>query len=360
MIHFFVGTKAQLIKIAPIMRSLQDRGIEYNYIQSGQHKDTMDDILDNFQLTRKPDVYLYSGDDITGVFQMGRWALGIMRKFGTGPELSRIFRGDRNGVVLNHGDTVSTLLGSLLARRQGLKSAHIESGLRSFNVFHPFPEEITRLLTFRLSDYFFAPGDWAMENLAGYAGIRVNTQHNTLYDSLSCTPNESRSDGEKPFAVVSIHRFENIFSRKRLKFIVDCLLDSDDRVVKRFILHKPTRKKLLQFGLYQALEEHPGIELHPRYDYFRFVSMLKNAEYLISDGGSNQEESFYLGLPCLLMRKATERNEGLGKNVVLSRYDRQLITDFIRDHERYRLPPLQLQERPTDIIIRTLVDAGLA
>jgi UDP-N-acetylglucosamine 2-epimerase (non-hydrolysing) len=75
MIHFFVGTKAQLIKIAPIMRSLQDRGIEYNYIQSGQHKDTMDDILDNFQLTRKPDVYLYSGDDITGVFQMGRWAL---------------------------------------------------------------------------------------------------------------------------------------------------------------------------------------------------------------------------------------------------------------------------------------------
>lgn len=358
MIHFFVGTKAQLIKIAPIMRSLQDKSIDYNYIQSGQHKDTMEDILDNFRLEKKPDFYLYEGDDITGIAQMSRWMLQILTRYGKSDELSRIFRNDRKGVVINHGDTVSTLLGSCLARKCGLKSAHVESGLRSFNLLHPFPEELTRLLTFRLSDYFFAPGKWAMENLAGYSGIRINTHHNTLYDSLQVSPAHVPED--KPYALISIHRFENIFSRKRLAFIVDSLLAANDGLAKRFILHKPTRKKLLQYGLYEKLEMSPLIELHPRYDYFTFVSMLKGAQYLISDGGSNQEECFYLGKPCLLMRKASERKEGLGHNVILSKYDSEVISDFMAHYGRYVRPPLQLQQSPTEIIVRTLIDAGLA
>ena len=90
------------------------------------------------------------------------------------------------------------------------------------------------------------------------------------------------------------------------------------------------------------------------------MSLLRNSEYLISDGGSNQEECFYLGLPCLLMRKASERSEGLGANVLLSGYDRKLVHHFMKHYPDYRRPPLELPESPTDIIVDTLLREGLA
>lgn len=162
MIHIFVGTKAQLIKMAPIMVELQNRNIEYNFVFSGQHQETINDLRDDFGI-REPDITLHLGKDITSIGSMFIWAmklcwLGVTQR-------KRIWQGDKNGVVLNHGDTFSTLIGSLLARIAGLKSAHVESGLRSFNLFHPFPEEITRLLVFKLSNILFAPGEWALENL---------------------------------------------------------------------------------------------------------------------------------------------------------------------------------------------------
>jgi UDP-N-acetylglucosamine 2-epimerase (non-hydrolysing) len=354
MIHIFIGTKAQLIKMAPVMRVLQDRGHDYNFIYSGQHRDTVDDILANFAISKKPDVTLYHGRDITGIVQMGQWALGIIRKYSSAEHATELFRNDKNGIVLNHGDTFSTLLGSWLARRHGLKSAHIESGLRSHNIFHPFPEELTRLATFRLSDYFFAPGAWALANLAGYAGVKINTGHNTLSDALRYTALQTAPSRPAGYGLVSVHRFENIFFRKRLAFIVDLLLASDPARPKLFILHKPTEKKLKEYGLYQRLAECGHIELHPRYDYFRFISLLRGCDYLITDGGSNQEECSYLGVPCLLMRKATERQEGLGQNTVLSGYDAGIVRNFMDNPGQYRRAPLELAHSPSEMIVDSL------
>ena len=354
MIHIFIGTKAQLIKMAPVMRVLQDRGHDYNFIYSGQHRDTVDDILANFAISKKPDVTLYHGRDITGIVQMGQWALGIIRKYSSAEHAAELFRNDKNGIVLNHGDTFSTLLGSWLAKRHGLKSAHVESGLRSHNIFHPFPEELTRLATFRLSDYFFAPGDWALANLAGHAGVKINTGHNTLSDALRHTAQQTVATRTAGYGLVSVHRFENIFFRKRLALIVDMLLASDPARPKLFILHKPTEKKLKEYGLYQRLAECGHIELHPRYDYFRFISLLRGCDYLITDGGSNQEECSYLGIPCLLIRKATERQEGLGQNTVLSGYDEKTVRAFMANPGQYRREPLQLTQSPSALIIDSL------
>jgi len=354
MIHVFIGTKAQLIKMAPVMRLLQDRGLEYNFIYSGQHRDTVDDILDNFGIVKKPDVVLYDGKDITGIGQMVKWARNIAATWGKRSRRETLFRNDVRGVVLNHGDTLSTLLGSWLARRHGLQSAHIESGLRSHNILHPFPEELIRLLTFRLSDYYFAPGEWALQNLQGYRGNAINTVNNTLYDALQHAQGLPPETGSEPFGLVSIHRFENIFFRKRLTGIVDLLLDSDTALKKLFILHKPTEKKLHEFGLYDRLAASGHIELRPRYDYFRFMSLLRASEFLVSDGGSNQEECYYLGLPCLLMRKATERREGLGHNVVLGSYDKTTVMDFLGDYQRFRKPPQELAVSPSAIIVDAL------
>jgi UDP-N-acetylglucosamine 2-epimerase (non-hydrolysing) len=354
MIHIFIGTKAQLIKMAPIMRVLQDRGHPYNFIYSGQHRDTVDDILANFAISKKPDITLYSGKDITGIAQMGKWAIDIVRKYSSPAHKAELFQNDTNGIVLNHGDTFSTLLGSYLAKRHGLQSAHIESGLRSHNIFHPFPEELTRLATFRLSDYFFAPGMWALQNLASYQGIKINTEHNTLCDALRYSAQHTHPGRGGHYGLVSIHRFENIFFRKRLEQIVKLLIESDPSCPKLFILHKPTEKKLKEYGLYDQLAACPHIELHPRYDYFRFIALVRGSAYLITDGGSNQEECSYLGLPCLLMRKATERQEGIGHNTVLSNYDPAIIRQFMSEPERYRRPPLQLTQSPSALIIDAL------
>lgn len=354
MIHVFLGTKAQLVKMGPIMKLMQDEGIDYNFIRSGQHWDTFSDILNNFGITKDPDHILYQGEDITGIAQMGKWAAEILLKYRSKKVLSELFQGDNKGIVLNHGDTFSTLLGAYLGKKHGLHCGHVESGLRSFNYFHPFPEELTRVITFRLCDYHFAPGEWALNNLEKHKGEKVNTHYNTLLDSLELSAQSGNAISEKPFGLVSIHRFENIFKKKRLRSIIDALIDSplDQRLL--FILHKPTENKLREYGLLEKLVNDDRIELHPRYDYFSFMSLLRSSEYLVTDGGSNQEECFYLGKPCLLMREKTERQEGLQKNVVLSRYKTDLINHFLSNYTHYTTEAVIPDRSPSRIILDSI------
>lgn len=332
-IHVFIGTKAQLIKMGPVMYALQQAGIPYRFIHSGQHRETMDDLIANFGI-KKPDVYLYEGRDITGIIQMLVWALKIVMSGMFRPEA--LWGSREKGFVLNHGDTFSTLLGTLLAKLHRHKAVHVESGLRSFNYFHPFPEEIVRVLTIAMSDIAFAPGQWACENLRHFRGVVINTEENTLLDStrqhLVCTPAPGLRP-EVPYAVASIHRFENIFQQERLSWIVDQLITASAECLLLFVMHKPTVIKLHEFGLMDKLEQCPGIELRPRYDHIDFLHLVAGAEFVITDGGSNQEECHYMGKPCLIMRTCTERLEGIGQNAVLSNYDEAVIRDFL---VRYR------------------------
>lgn len=337
MIHIIIGTKAQLIKMAPIMRAIQDAGMSYRFISTGQHRETMADILNNFALPG-PDYVLYKGPDITAVTKMLVWAMNILWK--TIWHRRQIFGSDRNGIVLVHGDTFSTLLGALMAKLARLKVGHIESGLRSHNLLHPFPEELTRLLTFRLTDYYFCPGSWAVENLNRYSGIKINLGSNTLADALDLARNTISTIEvdipAQPYAIATLHRFENVFSKAALERLVRIVCHIADKKKLLFILHKPTLNKLKEYKLYDYLDRHPNIELRQRYDYFRFIKLLNSSEFVISDGGSNQEECYYLGKPILLLRQATERQEGLGENCVLSRYDESIIDDFVRNFKKFQ------------------------
>ncbi|MDP2947278.1 MAG: UDP-N-acetylglucosamine 2-epimerase, partial [Nanoarchaeota archaeon] len=324
MIHVILGTKAQLIKMAPVMKELADRNIGYNFIFTGQHKETIGELIEVFKL-KSPDYTLYNGADITKISQMFFWILKCLWQ--TIKNKKIIFK-NKKGIILVHGDTASTLLGTLMAKIGDLKIGYIEAGLRSFNLLSPFPEEIVRRITSRLADYHFCPGAFACGNSEKYKGEKINTKENTLLDSLGWViKNEDKIDvniPEEKYCLVSIHRFENIFNRKRLSYILGIFKEIFGiRIL--FILHKPTKEKLIVFGFYEGLEKDPRIELRPRYDYFRFIKLLRNSEFLITDGGSNQEESYYLGKPCLVMRKTTERKEGLGKNVIISEYNQEVI-----------------------------------
>lgn len=356
MIHVVIGTKAQLVKMGPLMAELEARGLPWNFVFTGQHHETIRDLRENFSV-RDPDVALHEGSDIKSIPAMAAWIAKVLARSllpGRSP-----FRGDRRGIVLVHGDTFSCLLGALLGRAHGLRVGHVESGLRSFNLFHPFPEEIVRLLTFRLADVYFCPGAWAVKNLRAHRGTKIDTVHNTLLDSLTmAVANAERVDvpiPRRPYCVVSVHRFENIFERRALERIVGNVERIAARMPALFILHPPTKKKLSEFGLLARLRANPRIRLRPRMDYFRFVKLVGRSEFLVTDGGSNQEECFYMGKPCLLLREATERQEGLGRNVVLSRHDPAAIDSFVGGYRSLAFDPEDFGVSPTKIIVDSIV-----
>jgi UDP-N-acetylglucosamine 2-epimerase (non-hydrolysing) len=354
-IHIVLGTKAQLVKMAPVMVRLSERGVPYRFIHTGQHQATMSEMLEEFGL-KPPDVVLHEGRDVVSLPQMALWLVRILLQCAVSRR--RIFGEDARGIVLVHGDTFSTLLGALMGRVARLRVGHVESGLRSFDLFHPFPEEITRLLTFRLSHVLYCPGQWAVDNVARYRGEKVNTLANTLSDTVALAarvPLRSDHVPTEPYALVSLHRYENIFRRDRFLRLVEILEEIAEAKPCLFILHPPTDQQLRRFGLRERLAGNPRIELRPRYTYFDFFALLKRADFVVTDGGSIQEESSYLGVPCLLLRKATEREEGLGANAVLSNYDRRVIRDFTLHFEAHRVAPVESPSRPSDIIIDSVL-----
>ena len=355
MIHLIVGTKAQMVKIAPIMLELQNKDIPYNFIFTGQHQETMKALIDNFS-TKDPDITLHKGEDITSIPAILIWMIRIL--WVTAFHRNHIFKNDKNGIVLVHGDTFSTLLGALMGKFCRLKVAHIESGLRSFNFLHPFPEEITRILTFALSDIYFCPGEWAIKNLANYQGEKHNTQFNTLLDSLrhvstDFAPTKIYIPKEK-FCVVTTHRFENVCNKNRFKRNIELIEFVANQMKCIFILHPITRRRLIQYNLYDRLANNSHIELTARYDYANFIQLLRCSEFVITDGGSNQEECFYLGKPCLLLRKKTERQEGLDANVVISEYNIDILKYFLKFYEQYKNPYLDDNISPSNIIVEKI------
>jgi UDP-N-acetylglucosamine 2-epimerase (non-hydrolysing) len=352
MIHIIIGTKAQLIKMAPVMLALRSTGVPYRFISTGQHRETIDEIISNFHLPG-PDVRLYSGKDITSVLAMGMWSLRLLWQ--SVWNRGKVFGDSGNdGIVLVHGDTFSTLIGAIMGRLAGMKVGHVEAGLRSFNWMHPFPEEITRLLIFRLSNYLFCPGPWAIRNVTDYSAQKIDTSGNTLIDALRLAL-DSQADWEfplpgNPFGVVSVHRFENIYSRRTLERVLVLIEHIAHRYPLVFILHKPTTEKLKRFDFYQRIATNSRIELRERTDYFRFIRLIAASDFVVSDGGSNQEECFYLGKPILLLRQATERPEGLGGNCILSKYDPVKVDQFLDEVDVNHAPQVAQMGSPSLVI----------
>jgi UDP-N-acetylglucosamine 2-epimerase (non-hydrolysing) len=341
--------------MAPVMVELRERGVPYRFVHTGQHQATMSEMLREFGL-KAPDLVLHRGRDVVSLPQMAVWTAKILWQCAT--RRREIFGDEPRGIVLVHGDTFSTLLGALMGRVARLRVGHVESGLRSYRLFHPFPEEITRLLTFRLSDSLYCPGPWALSNVERHGSERVDTGCNTLADTLALALAMERRRDHVPageYALVSLHRYENVFRRERFETLVEIVEELARGRRMLFILHPPTERQIDRLGLRARLASNPRIELRPRYTYFDFVTLLEGASFVVTDGGSIQEESSYLGLPCLLLREATERREGLGENVVLSRLDRDVIRRFGENPEAHRRPRAASRHRPS----KAIVDAAL-
>lgn len=362
MFFFFIGTKAQYVKTAPVLLELNKRNIEYILIDSGQHAQLSKKFRKSFGI-KEPDIQLREGkQDIATFLSAFFWITSFFLKglFLKNRVSREIFK-NKKGICVIHGDTPTTLLSIFLAKRVGLKVAHLESGLRSFNLLHPFPEEIIRIISMKFSDYLFSSHYTYSENLSKIKckGEVIQISENTNLDSTRYAIAKKRGGYKgikRPYALVSIHRFESIYSGKRLKFIVNLIINISKTISILFCVHPPTRIRLEKYGLYGLLNNKNNIILKPLINYEDFLQNQLHAEFIITDGGSIQEESFYFGIPCLLLRMKSERIDGLGENVVLSGFDEERINSFLNNYSQLRRKNrLDSKNHPSSEIVDALL-----
>jgi UDP-N-acetylglucosamine 2-epimerase (non-hydrolysing) len=332
-----VGTKAQFIKTAPILRELDSRGIPYRLVYTGQHSETFD-VLEAAFGTRKPDDILVPDFEAATHGRFASWSIrywaAVLGRIASGK-----WKGLRIGLV--HGDTASTLFGAVAIRLAGGRVGHVEAGLRSPRLMEPFPEELIRRAVSRLSYWHFVPDSIAAENLHKVRGQVIDTGGNTLRDALMMSlgridlPTHGGSGG---YAVASIHRSENLASKATFDLLMEEVIKATVRLPVQFVVHPATRAKILASGWLPRLQQQPQLELVERMDYPEFVRLLVGSRFLLTDGGSNQEEAAMLGLPTLLLRRATERPDGLGGNVELSGLGRSAIRAFVAKQAGARWP----------------------
>jgi len=334
-----LGTKGQIIKMAPILRELRKRKLDFGFVHVGQHVESVETVIREFDLPR-PSYHLSVRTEVTSALQGVSWLItstagGLMKR-------KTIFR--RTGLVLVHGDAPPAIVGLVLGKASRLKVAHVEAGLRSFDVLDPFPEELIRTTVDKFSDYLFAPSAWAARNLMreGAKGRVYNSRFNTVLDSVRMAlSGHEDCEIEQPFALVTIHRLETILRRERLVKILQVLTVAARERKTVFVVHPPTGNMLRRFGMFDRLARIPNLQVIPRIiPYSRFISMVSKSDFVMTDGGGLQQETFYLGKPCLILRHKTEQMEGIGANVCVSRLDLARIIEFEKNYLNYRTASL--------------------
>ncbi len=359
-IYFFIGTEAELIKVFPVMLACMENDAIVNVIASGQNDLNKSRILKGIKLNGNLLELSYEAD-------IKRSALGLLGWFikthsQAVKKIKQQFGDTLTGkLMVVHGDTVSTLMGAHLGRKMGCTVCHIEAGLRSHHLTDPFPEEIDRLLTSRLARLHFAPGDEAVSNLKKAKGKVVNTGQNTILDSLAYSQKilikEERITEllKEDYFVFVMHRQENLMNKKLVQQVLQIIEKISCRKKCVMILHKITETTLQKMDMLQDLEKNTNFTLLPRVDYFDFMKLLEGSQYVITDGGSNQEELYYMGKPCLILRKNTERLEGIGENALLYNGNLDEIEAFADSYKTYERHSLVGDCEPSEIIAEELM-----
>jgi UDP-N-acetylglucosamine 2-epimerase (non-hydrolysing) len=347
-----IGTKAQLVKMAPVLHEFYKLSVPHKFILTGQHSETIDDLIEDFQL-KKPDLNLVPDNEADSKLKLVKWLFLAWKRLIALPDIKQA----QNLIV--HGDTLSTLLGAIAGKRLGIPIVHVEAGLRSFSLLHPFPEELVRIIVSRFTNIHFAPGLIPSNHLLKRNGVKnrvINTEQNTILDSLRFVLNSIVISGDhSPYCVVSLHRSENLGSKKRFQQLMKFTRSVSLKIKVKFVLHPVTKIKLDKKGWIDSLSNE-RIEFINRMNYVSFINLLACSKFLITDGGSNQEEAAYMGLPCLIARHKTERDEGIGKNAVLSNFDAKIMDRFVEAHHQsnWTFQPLP-DTKPSEIITSKLL-----
>lgn len=293
-----IGARPQFIKASVVSRAIQHTdGIEEILLHTGQHFDTnMSDIFFNQLGIPRPDIQL----DIHG----GRHGEMTGRMLA---EIEQALLAHKPDRVLVYGDTNSTLAGALAAAKLHIPVAHVEAGLRSFNM--RMPEEINRILTDQISDLLFCPTTTAIKNLEneGFAGkpVKVMQVGDVMQDAALLFAEEAAAPagGDLPegFVLATLHRAENTDNPERLSNIVQALNQIHFELAPVVLpLHPRTRNLIAQQGL------ELNVHLIDPVGYFEMVWLLDHCKLVLTDSGGVQKEAFFFGKACVTMRDQTE------------------------------------------------------
>lgn len=319
-IHLIAAARPNFMKIAPLYHALRKEAwCRPVLIHTGQHYDAnmSDDFLRDLGLP-EPDHHLNVGSG-SHAEQTGKVMIAY-------EALCREAAPDWTVVA---GDVNSTIACALAAVKLGIRVAHLEAGLRSGD--RRMPEEINRILTDAISDLLWTPSADGDDNLLreGVAQEKIDRIGNIMIDSYELLRDRIEATqsfeevGVAPggYAMLTLHRPSNVDRREDLEALVDALRAVAEKVALVFPAHPRTRQRLLDFGLMKKLKSARDIKVIAPLSYVPFMGLVRCAKMVITDSGGVQEETTYLGIPCLTLRDTTERpvTVSLGTNRLIRR-----------------------------------------
>ncbi|MDR1774024.1 MAG: UDP-N-acetylglucosamine 2-epimerase (non-hydrolyzing) [Clostridioides sp.] len=302
------GTRPEAIKMAPVVKELEKHEeIESFVCVTAQHRQMLDQVLESFEIT--PDFDLNIMKDNQTLSQITTSAL---------IELDTIIKKLNPDFVLVHGDTTTTFVASLASFYNKTKVAHIEAGLRTYDKYSPFPEEMNRQLTDTITDVYFAPTEISKQNLLleGKDKNKIIVTGNTAIDALKTTINEDYDHAilnklkKEKIILLTTHRRENQGNgMKNIFEAVKKIADEFQDVHIVYPIHMNPKIRELATDIYRA--NYNKIHLISPLDVVDFHNFMKRSYFIMTDSGGIQEEASYLGKPVLVLREKTERPEGI-------------------------------------------------
>ena len=303
-VYIVAGARPNFMKIAPIINELKNSNIEFKLIHTGQHYDNnMSKVFFDDLGIPEPNVYLNVGSG-THAFQTAK----IMIEF------EKVILKEEPSLVLVVGDVNSTLACALVAKKRGIKIAHVEAGLRSFD--QTMPEEINRLLTDQISDFLFITERSAELNLIkeGIDKKKIFFVGNIMIDTLIKNLERARIINyyeklnlkKKEFALVTLHRPSNVDNKENLLKVIEIINYLQEKIKIFFPVHPRTDKNIKKFNLEKKLKDLNLILTEP-IGYLEFLNLMENSKLILTDSGGIQEEASYLKVPVITLRENTER-----------------------------------------------------
>ncbi len=301
------GTRPETIKMAPLVKELDSRDeIESIVCVTAQHRQMLDQVLRAFQIT--PDYDL-------NIMQQGQTLSDITSRILYG--LEKVIKETKPDIVLVHGDTTTTFASALAAYYQKVAIGHVEAGLRTFNKYSPYPEEMNRQMVGVMADMHFAPTELSRENLLaeGKKDDTIIITGNTAIDALSTTVRDDYSseltkwaDGSR-LVILTAHRRENLGEPMRHMF------SAIKRIVEKYedvkIVYPVHLNPIVVTTAKEILGDCDRVKLIDPMEVVDFHNLLNSSYLILTDSGGIQEEAPSLGKPVVVMRDTTERPEGI-------------------------------------------------
>nr|WP_272904554.1 UDP-N-acetylglucosamine 2-epimerase (non-hydrolyzing) [Clostridium beijerinckii] len=309
------GTRPEAIKMAPLVKELERREeIESKVCVTAQHREMLDQVLELFDI--KPDFDL-------NIMKTKQTLTGITSRVLEG--LEEVFKEEKPDMILVHGDTTTTFAGSLAAFYQQIKVGHVEAGLRTFNKYFPFPEEMNRKLTGSLADLHFAPTKGSKENLLreGINASDIYVTGNTVIDAMKHTVEDdyifeneklNNIDFSKKVIMITAHRRENWGEGiQNICIALNKIVEQNEDVELVYLVHlNPVVKDVV----YERLGGKERIHLLSPLDTKETHNLMNKSFMVMTDSGGLQEEAPHLAKPVLVLRDVTERPEAVEAGTV--------------------------------------------